>query len=60
MEDVELNHDVLKYLEDNNLMPGRTMKLTAVAPDGTLSLEVEGERVALGSVLAGNLWVLAS
>lgn len=60
LEDVELNHDVLKYLEDNNLMPGRTMKLTAVAPDGTLSLEVEGEPVALGSVLAGNLWVLAS
>jgi DtxR family Mn-dependent transcriptional regulator len=60
LEDVELNHDVLKYLEDNNLMPGRSMKLTAVAPDGTLSLEVEGEPVALGSVLAGNLWVLAS
>ncbi|MGH2753567.1 MAG: metal-dependent transcriptional regulator [Actinomycetota bacterium] len=59
LEDVELNHDVLKYLEESNLMPGRTVTLTSVAPDGTLSLEVEGRGVALGSVLAGNLWVLA-
>lgn len=58
LEDVELNHDVLKYLEDKNLMPGRNLKLTAEAPDGTLTLEVEGSEVALGSVLANNLWVL--
>jgi len=59
LEDVELDHDVLKYLEDNNLLPGRHLTLQAVAPDGTLTLEVEGVRtVVLGSGLANNLWVL--
>lgn len=58
LEDVELNHDVLKYLEDKNLMPGRRLRLVSEAPDGTLTLEVEGKEVALGSLLADNLWVL--
>lgn len=58
LEDVELDHDVLKYLEDKNLMPGRNLKLVDEAPDGTLTLDVEGEQVALGSLLADNLWIL--
>lgn len=58
LEDVELNHDVLKYLEDNNLMPGRELTLVEVAPDGTLLVEVEGARAAVGEGLARNLWVL--
>jgi len=58
LEDVELDHDVLKYLEDHNLMPGRDLTLVEVAPDETRTLEVEGQRVALGNALADNLWVL--
>ena len=58
LEDVELDHDVLKYLEDHNLMPGRDLTLVEVAPDETRTLEVEGDRVALGNALADNLWVL--
>lgn len=58
LEDVELDHDVLKYLEDHNLMPGRDLTLIEVAPDGTRTLEVEGARVALGKPLADNLWIL--
>ena len=60
LEDVELDHDVLKYLEDHNLMPGRDLRLVEVAPDETRTLEVNGERVALGHALADNLWVLPS
>ncbi len=58
LEDVELNHDVLKYLEDNKLMPGRQLRLLEVAPDGTLVVEVEGATAAVGEGLARNLWVL--
>jgi DtxR family transcriptional regulator, Mn-dependent transcriptional regulator len=58
LEDIELDHDVLLYLERHNLMPGRDLLLVEVAPDGTRTLEVEGDRVALGEVLADNLWVL--
>ncbi|MDQ3645604.1 MAG: metal-dependent transcriptional regulator [Actinomycetota bacterium] len=58
LEDVELNHDVLRFLEEHNLMPGRELALVEVAPDGTRTLEVEGASVAVGATLAGNLWVL--
>ena len=58
LEDVELDHDVLKYLEDHSLMPGRTLTLLDVAPDGTRTLQVDGANVALGQRLADNLWVL--
>jgi DtxR family Mn-dependent transcriptional regulator len=58
LEDVELNHDVLKYLEDHKLMPGYDIALVDVAPDGTRTLETDRQRVALGQKLAGNLWVL--
>jgi DtxR family Mn-dependent transcriptional regulator len=58
LEDVELDHDVLYYLEEHHLMPGRELRLVEVAPDGTRTLEVDSERVALGPALADNLWVL--
>jgi DtxR family Mn-dependent transcriptional regulator len=58
LEDVELDHDVLKYLEDHQLMPGADLKIVERAPDGTITLEVADTRVSLGSALADNLWVL--
>ncbi len=58
LEDVELDHNVLKYLEDHSLMPGRDLTLVDVAPDGTRTLQVDGSNVALGQRLADNLWVL--
>ena len=58
LEDVELNHDVLKFLEDHRLMPGATLEVKDAAPDGALTLEVDGDRVAVGSLMARNLWVL--
>lgn len=58
LEDVELNHDVLQYLEEHKLMPGRDLLVAEVAPDGTRTLELDGDRVALGQKLARNLWVL--
>ncbi len=58
LEDVELDHDVLYFLEEHNLIPGSDLKLLEIAPDGTRTLEVEGRQVALGSRLADNLWVL--
>jgi DtxR family transcriptional regulator, Mn-dependent transcriptional regulator len=58
LEDIELDHDVLIYLERHNLMPGHVLTLLEVAPDGTRTLEVDGQQVALGERLADNLWVL--
>jgi DtxR family transcriptional regulator, Mn-dependent transcriptional regulator len=58
LEDVELNHDVLSFLEAHNLMPGHDLAVAAVAPDGTRTLVVDGEQVAVGRDMANNLWVL--
>jgi DtxR family Mn-dependent transcriptional regulator len=58
LEDIELDHEVLLYLERHNLMPGRDIALVEIAPDGTRTLEVEGQHVALGEILADNLWVM--
>lgn len=58
LEDVELDHDVLKFLEEHTLIPGHDLKVVEIAPDDTRTLEVGGRRVALGSHLSDNLWVL--
>ena len=59
-EDLELDLDVMRFFEAAGLMPGADISVLAVAPDGTRSLEVLGEKVALGPHLADNLWVAAS
>ena len=56
-EDLELDLDVMRFFEDGGLMPGATIRVLAVAPDGTMTLEVGGEKVGLGAHLADNLWV---
>ncbi|MBA3430995.1 MAG: metal-dependent transcriptional regulator [Actinobacteria bacterium] len=58
LEDVELDHDVLKYLEEHRLMPGARLTVAEAASDGTLGLRIEGNRVTVGPSLADNLWVL--
>ncbi len=56
-EDLELELDVMRFLEDSGLMPGGELLVNGVGPDGTMSLTVAGQPVALGAHLADNLWV---
>jgi DtxR family Mn-dependent transcriptional regulator len=56
-EDLELEIDVMRFLEDAGLMPGATFSVQGTAPDGAMSLAVDGRPVALGAHLADNLWV---
>ena len=57
-EDVELVTDVLAYFEEKHLMPGASIEVTGIGPDGTLTLQVDGAGASLGPNLADNLWVL--
>jgi DtxR family transcriptional regulator, Mn-dependent transcriptional regulator len=59
-EDLELDLDVMRFFELAGLMPGAEISVLSVAPDGTMTLEVAGEKVGLGSHLADNLWVRAA
>lgn len=58
LEDVELDHDVLKFLEDHSLIPGNDLRVVEVGPDGTRTLEAGGRQVSLGQQLGDNLWVV--
>jgi DtxR family Mn-dependent transcriptional regulator len=57
-EDVELDGEVMLFLEDNRLMPGGALKVDSVAPDGTRTLTVDQRQVALGAQLADNIFVM--
>jgi DtxR family transcriptional regulator, Mn-dependent transcriptional regulator len=56
-EDLELELDVMRFLEESALMPGARIEVRSVGPDGTMNLEVAGAAVALGAHLSDNLWV---
>lgn len=56
-EDLELDLDVMRFFEDSGLMPGADITVLALAPDGTMTLEIGREKVGLGAHLADNLWV---
>ena len=56
-EDLELELDVMRFLEDSELVPGGPLRVDGIGPDGTMSLTVGGKPVALGADLADNLWV---
>jgi DtxR family Mn-dependent transcriptional regulator len=56
-EDLELELDVMRFLEESGLVPGARLRVRRVAPDGTMNLEVDDHPVALGAELSDNLWV---
>jgi DtxR family Mn-dependent transcriptional regulator len=59
-EDLELELDVMRFFEESGLMPGAEITVERVAPDGTMTLAVNGATAALGAHLADNLWVRPS
>jgi len=58
-EQVEIDAESLAYLADHNFTPGAAAEVRSKAPDGTLTLALEGGSIALGPVLASQLYVSA-
>jgi DtxR family Mn-dependent transcriptional regulator len=56
-EDLELDHDVMRYFEESGLMPGASIRVEGVGPDGTMSLRIGRRTIGLGRHLADNVWV---
>jgi Fe2+ transport system protein FeoA len=56
-EDLELDLEVMRFLEQSGLVPGAEVEVRSVAPDGAMALRVGGRDVALGAHLSDNLWV---
>jgi DtxR family Mn-dependent transcriptional regulator len=58
-ERVEIDTEALAYLDAANLRPGADATITARAPDGTLTIEVDGAPVSLGAALTSQIYVAA-
>jgi len=56
-EQVELDTASLTYLSEHSFTPGAEAHVRSKAPDGTLTLELDGGSIALGPSLASQLFV---
>ena len=57
IEQVELDQESISYLAAARFTPGVGATVKARAPDGTLTLDIDGQLLALGPALAGSLFV---
>lgn len=56
-EGIEVQQDVLQYLEERGFTPGTEATVTSVAPDGTVSIDVSGSTVAIGPAATAQMFV---
>jgi DtxR family Mn-dependent transcriptional regulator len=56
-EQVETDAAAMSYLSEAGFVPGADARVSAKAPDGTLTLQLGGHTLALGAVLAEKLFV---
>jgi DtxR family transcriptional regulator, Mn-dependent transcriptional regulator len=57
-ETVEMDDGAMQYLADSMFITGTVATVTSKAPDGTMSVRVGTETVAVGSTLSANLYVV--
>jgi DtxR family transcriptional regulator, Mn-dependent transcriptional regulator len=57
-EELELDNDIMGFLDDSGLRPGARVELVARTPDGTLTISVQdGERVGVSPFIADRLFL---
>jgi DtxR family Mn-dependent transcriptional regulator len=56
-EELEFTPGLLEYLEASSLQPGRSGTITAASPDGTLTVEIEGNHVGVGAFASERILV---
>jgi DtxR family Mn-dependent transcriptional regulator len=58
-EELEFTPGLLEYLEASAIQPGRSGTITAASPDGTMTIEIEGRHVGVGSFASNRILVTA-
>jgi len=58
-EELEFTPGLLEFLEEAALLPGRTGRITAASPDGTMTVEIAGTHVGVGSFASARILVTA-
>jgi DtxR family Mn-dependent transcriptional regulator len=59
-EELEFREGLLEYLEEASIRPGISGTVTAIAPDGTTTIEIEGARVGVGTFASSRILVSAT
>lgn len=59
-EELEFTPGMLEFLEASALCPGESGEVTAVSPDGTLTVRVRGNHVGVGAFAAARILVTAA
>ncbi len=54
-EELEFTPGLLEFLEQASLLPGQHARVVACSPDGTLTVEVDGKPVGIGSFTANRI-----
>ncbi len=58
-EELEFTPGLLEFLEQSEILPGRRGTVTAVSPDGTLTVEIDGRHVGVGAFASDRILVTA-
>ncbi len=58
-EELEFTPGLLDFLEESAITPGRVGTITAASPDGTVTVEIEGHTVGVGSFASDRILVTA-
>lgn len=56
-EELEFAPGLLEFLEESSITPGRSGRVTAASPDGTITVEIEGRVVGVGSFASNRILV---
>jgi DtxR family Mn-dependent transcriptional regulator len=56
-EELEFTPGLLEFLEAANLVPGQDGLVTALSPDGTMTVEIDGRHVGIGPYAATRILV---
>ena len=56
-EELEFTPGLLEFLESRCIQPGHRGTVTAVSPDGTLTVEIDGQHVGVGSFAGDRILV---
>lgn len=59
-EELEFAPGLLTFLEAADVVPGRAGTVTAASPDGSLTLDIDGRPVGIGSFASARILVTAS
>lgn len=56
-EELEFTPGLLEFLEDADVVPGRSGTITAASPDGTTTVEVNGRHIGIGAFASQRILV---